>query len=100
MATKKNDGDFWKNVINSITAPFPEVGSAPPVEETIKDAKAFNGIDPNSVGNFSRITLDIYFFMDTKSNKYFMMQSQKMVDLGEMTLGEAAEIVKRRQRRK
>jgi hypothetical protein len=99
MATKP-EGDFWKDAINKLTGPFPEAGTEPPDYEFIKEVKTYDGMDPSSVGNFSRISLDIYFFFDQVNHKYFMMQNQKMFDLGEMTLEEAAEIVKKRQKRK
>ena len=104
---KPQEGDYWKNIINSLTGPFPEVGDDPPTEESTsltpvipKVTKTFNGIDPDAMGKLSKITMNIYFFFDNESNKQFLMQDQRMLDLGEMTLSEAAEIVKRSKRRK
>lgn len=92
--------DFWRSHINQLRGPFPEAGVEPPLEESIGEVKTINGLDPATLGNFTCVTMDIYFFMDAKTNKYFLMQNQKMIDLGEMSLERAAALVKRRQKRK
>lgn len=99
----KKSEEFWRTQLSALRGPLPEVGTDPPMEEIQvepeDDFKATNGIDPQSIGNFSKVTMDIYFFMDTESNRYFMMQSQSMTDFGEMSLQKAAEMVKRKQKR-
>lgn len=101
----KEQEAFWRGALSKLRGPFPEIGLPPPVEETTKEAEPeqeknlINGIDPDAVGNFSKITMDVYFFMDFETHKYFMMQGQTMADYGEMTLRKAVEKVKRRQRR-
>lgn len=104
---KPREGDYWENIINSLTGPFPEVGDDPPTEESMsltpvipKVTKKFNGIDPDAVGKLAKITMNIYFFFDNETNKQFLMQDQRMSDLGEMTLAEAAEIVQKNKRRR
>jgi len=96
MAAKKDPEDFWRKAINSLTGPFPEVGLGPPVDEVVSDKPQ---VDPNLSGNLSRITMDIYFFLNPETNKYFTMQNQTMTDFGEVTLAEAAEMVRKRKRK-
>lgn len=101
-------GDYWAKIINGMTGPFPEVGADPPIlesttieaTEVTKEVKTSSEINPEAVGNLSRVTMDLYFFMDSETSKYFLMQNQIMRDLGEMTLEEAAEIVKKHKRRR
>lgn len=81
---------------------MPEVGVEPPKEEIIEppeEKELIGGIDPEATGNFSKITMDVYFFMDHETRKYFMMQDQRMVDFGDIPLRKAVEIVKRKQKR-
>ena len=99
MARKNssNPEDFWRTIVNSLsTVPFPEVGSEPPLEETISDSPQ---VDPALIGNFSRVSMDIYFFLDPNTHKYFTFQNQYMIDYGKVTLGEAAEMVRKRKRK-
>src|SRR5258706_8211482 len=93
---------FWRKELNALRGPFPEVGLEPPKEETTieePEKESIGGIDPDTTGNFSKITMDIYFFMDHETHKYFMMQGQSLTDFGEKTLREAVEIVKKKQKR-
>ena len=101
-AKKQNPEDYWRKVVNSLRGPFPEVGAGPPVDEVVSVHEVVSEkpqVDPALTGNLSRITMDIYFFLDPKTNKYFTMQNQTMVDFGEVTLGEAAEMVRKRKRK-
>lgn len=93
--------DFWRQQINALNVPLPEIGSDPPASETEQGEKKvlIGGIDPDSAGNFSKITIDVYFFLNPATNKYFMMQTQNMMDYGEISFKKATEIVKRKQRR-
>lgn len=101
--TQLNGEEFWRDTINSLRGPFPEIGADPPIEEIAKieepEKELINGIDQNSSGNLSKITMDVYFFMDDDTHKYYMMQSQTMTDYGELTLKKAIEMVKRKQKR-
>jgi hypothetical protein len=94
---------FWRKTLDTLRAgPLPEVGLEPSQEETkaeIPKKELIGGFDPDSIGNFSKITMDVYFFMDQETHKYFMMQGQFMNDYGEMSLKKAMEMVKRRQKR-
>jgi len=94
--------DFWRNAINGLDIPLPEIGTDPPQEEQIVEERTdlINGLPPETKGNFSKVTMDIYFFMSPIAQKYFMMQAQNMTDYGEVSVKRAVEIVKRRQRRK
>jgi hypothetical protein len=96
MARRK--GDFWASIINNLTGPFPEIGSEPPLIETslatpVKETNS-KTIDPEAIGNLSKVTVEMYLFFTTENKRQFLMQNQTMRDLGEMTLEEAAEIVK------
>lgn len=92
---------FWRNQLKNLRGPLPEVGLEPPKDETIKEPQKelIGGIDSESIGTLSKISMDIYFFLDNETNKYYMMQGQSMVDFGERTLKQAIEIAKRKQRR-
>lgn len=92
---------FWRKTLEGLRGPFPEIGDDPPAIELEEEEEkpTIGGIDPDALGNFSRLTMDVWFFMNTETNKYYMMQSQGMTDYGEKVLREAVEMVKRRQRR-
>lgn len=90
------EGDFWKQIINSLTGPFPEVGQEAPETELIKDS---DGINIDVKGNFFRVSMDIYFFLDLESGKYYTMQNQTMHDFGEMDLGAAIELAKKKKKK-
>jgi len=97
-----NSEEFWRNAINGLRGPLPEVGADPPTIEEVteeEDKELIGGYDPDSLGNFSKITVDIFFFMNPMEHKYYMMQAQNMTDYGEIKLSKAAEIAKRKQRR-
>jgi len=100
----KEDEIFWRRTLESLRGPMPEVGEDPPKEETGIEVAAeppelIGGLSPEALGNLSKVTIDIFFFMDQESHKYFMMQSQNMVDYGEVPLRKAVEMAKRKQRR-
>lgn len=105
MARKAaNPEDFWRNVINKIEGPFPEVGIGPPIPEVIKVEEEPKpdvppALDLTQTGNFSRVTMELYFFLDGNTQKYFTMQNQNITDFGEMTLGKAVQIVRRRKKK-
>lgn len=95
VTRKKNPEDYWKNTINSMIGPFPEMGIEPPDLESINDGRAHL----ETLGNFSKVTLDVYFFLNSKENKYFTMQTQVMTDFGEISLGKAVEMVRKKKRK-
>lgn len=96
--------DFWKDVINGLQIPAPDMSTLENPSETIEavdeESKETAKYDLKSVGQFSRVSMDVYFFTDNETKKFFMMQHQSMEDMGEMTLKKATEIVKRRNKRK
>ncbi len=100
----KSSEQFWRAQLEALRGPIPEIGEEPPADEVVvskkEDFKDTNGIDPESIGNFSKVTMDVYFFMNTEDNRYFMMQTQSMTDFGEMSLQQAVEAVKKRRKRK
>lgn len=99
---EKEQEIFWRKTLDTLKGPFPEVGLAPPVEEIEKvepPKELINGIDPESLGSFSKVTVDLYMFLEQDTRKCYMMQSQIMTDYGEVQLKKAIEIVKRKQRR-
>lgn len=100
---ERTSEEFWRAAINKLRGPLPEVGKEPPaiekVEEAVVQKDLINGLDPETLGNFSKITMDVYFFMDQGTHKYFMMQAQTMTDYGEIELRKAVDMVKRKQKR-
>lgn len=96
--------EFWRKVVNDLTGPFPEIGLEPSASETIDDDQAdgdMEAVDPKTqIGNLSRVSVDIYFFLNHETGKYYMMQGQNMWDYGDMTLDKALQMVRRKQGRK
>jgi hypothetical protein len=80
----------WENIINGLTGPFPEVGSNPPDIEMFK--KKFN---PDDLGQFSKLTTEIYFFVDKDTKKTYTKEKHWIVEYGEVSLKDAQEAIKK-----
>lgn len=88
---KKSGEEYWREQINGLSGPFPEVGRLPPELEVIpQDIRIRRG-------KFTKMSFDVYLFTDIEDNRSFMISNnQKMWDFGEMTLPEAIVKAKRR----
>jgi hypothetical protein len=91
-ARRVSPDDFWRNQINALTGPFPEVGAHPPEMELEAATTAKRG-------RFMKMSFDVFLFADIEENKCLMIYNQqRMWDYGEMTLVEALAKAKRRRR--
>lgn len=85
--------DFWRQAINSLSGPFPEVGNTPPEMEVETETK-------DRQGRFLKMSFDVFLFTDDKDNKCYMIYNQqRMWDYGQMALSEALLKAKRGRRR-
>lgn len=69
-AMKKPVNVNWKKVINNLETEFPEVGLDAPDVEMI-----MNELDDDTVGNLTRITMDIFVFDNDDLEKAYMFQN-------------------------
>lgn len=90
-----NEGVNWEKIINSLTGPFPETGANAPERESILQ----EGLDLDIRGSFFKVAMDIYFFLDLSTGKYYTMQNQDMRDFGEISLRQAIDLAKKRKRK-
>lgn len=89
------EDDFWKKVINGLDIPFPDIG----VEAPKKPEEEEEDVEGSATGHLSRVTLDVYFFLNNETNRNYLMQSQTMHDYGEMTFKQAAAIIKKKHKK-
>jgi len=80
----------WEKEINKLNVPMPEVGLAPPDWEIEK-----KDVDLDTRGDFSRLDIKIYFFVDKETGKTYTMSRHNLIDYEEVTLEEAIAEIKR-----
>lgn len=85
-----NDID-WRKVVNNINGPFPEIGSDIPELEIIRKDK----IGLQDKGEFSKLSMVVYFFSDKETGKTYSTQRHWLVEFGEVPLKQAIEAIKR-----
>jgi hypothetical protein len=81
----------WRKEINKMRGPFPEVGIDAPEAETIKS----NLPALDQEGDFSKMTTEVYFFVDNDSGKVYTMEKHWMTEFGEVPLKVALQYIKR-----
>jgi len=81
----------WRNVINGMVGPFPEGGEEMPELEIIKKNKV--GLEDK--GEFSKLSMVIWFFTDSETGKTYTMQKHWLIDHGEVSLREALLAIKK-----
>ncbi len=84
----------WENIINNLSVPAPEVGASPPTIESIK-----KGVDLETEGEFSKLTIQIWFFVDKETGKTYTTQKHNIIEYGDdIELGDAIAEIKRQQK--
>lgn len=85
---ENKDSSFWRKYINSL--PIEDYTKENPVEVELTDKEA----------TVLRLRLDLYLLspLDENSKAYMVTGNQKLEDLGVMTIKEALEIIKKRNR--
>lgn len=92
------DADFWRGEINSFYLDLPSKGLKPPEMENIQDP---NVLPFDTEGIVNEIQVNIYFFSSPQIGKYLMIsKDHRMIDHGNMTLGDAFKLITRRKRRR
>lgn len=81
----------WRKVINDLNGPFPEVGSDIPELEVIRKSK----VGPDDPGDFSKLSMVVYFFVDKETGKTYSTQKHWLVEYGEVPLREAIQVIKK-----
>lgn len=81
----------WRDLINDLDGPFPEEGTGPPDIEMFPKKK-FN---PEDLGQFSKLTTEIYFFIDKETKKTYTKEKHWIVEYGEVPLKEAIAAIKK-----
>lgn len=82
----------WEKEINRIRGPWPEVGYDPPEMEFIRNK--IPALD--QTGDFSKITTEVYFFIDNDTGKTYTMEKHWLTEFGEVPLRDALQHIKRK----
>ena len=93
VTTGKNNNEDeydWEKIINDLDLPdLDENGTPAPSMESIEQ-----GMD--DVGNFSRLTMEVFFFVDKNNDRTYTKSIHYMVDYGEVPLNLAIKEIKNR----
>jgi len=82
----------WRQIVNGLTGPFPEVGSGPSEIES-QDRQR---LELDDMGEFHKLSMVIYFFTDNETGKTFTTQRHWLTEFGEVSLREALSAIKRK----
>ena len=82
----------WRTVINGLTGPFPEVGADPSPTESQDRQK----LELDDMGEFSRLSMVIYFFTDNETGKTFTTQRHWLTEYGDVSLRDALSEIKKK----
>lgn len=83
----------WKEEVNKLTGPFPEVGMGAPQMELLEVKKSKLKLEGK--GQFSKLSTEIFFFVDKQTGKTYTMQKHWLTEYGEVSLREALIAVKK-----
>ena len=72
----------WRNIINDIDIDLPSDG----LDANILEAIPTNVPALEDMGDFSKLTTEVYFFVDKKTKKTYTMQKHWMTEYGEVPL--------------
>lgn len=84
-------GFDWEGIINGMDFELPENGSNPPTLEMSK-RKIPELVDK---GEFSKLTTEVYFFINKEDNKTYTMQKHWLSEYGEVALRDALLVIKK-----
>lgn len=85
----------WSKVINNLDVTFPEVGLAAPESEDISGE-----LKPDTVGNVTRITMDIFVFDSDDLEQAYMFENNDMKIYQDITLEQTLQLIKDSKRKK
>lgn len=83
----------WREVVNKMTGPFPETGIDTPAFEVIKKKPE---LSPDDVGEFSKLSMVIYFFTDPRTGKTYTAQRHWLMEFGEVELRDALKAIEKK----
>ncbi len=72
----------WRNIINDIDIDLPSDG----IDASTLESIPKNVPELEDVGDFSKLTTEVYFFVDKKTKKTYTMQKHWMTEYGEVPL--------------
>lgn len=82
----------WAKLVNDLDEePLSEKGLNPPDLEVIRKKKL--GLE--DAGDFSKLSMVVYFFVDKETGKTYTMQKHWIVEYGEVTLRDALLTIKK-----